>query len=623
MISIVIASSMSAISFNVSLGTSSPPYEVWVASYDGLGSDDDIINDIVVDSQGNSYVVGSTYVGSSTGKAYFTIKYNPTGGQEWIFLYDTGGVDEAFDVELDMQGNVYVTGRSAFFIMVNGIPERHDYYVTTKLNPSSGVLVWQDSYYSEWSRPNYLTIDEQGNVFVTGTIRSNSIAESDIITIKYSSAGSLVWDETKDNLFDVSTGIVVDSQGNVYVSGTTSISGVSDIDFLTLKYDSIGDEQWTKVYDSSTDGHGSSISLSPDENYVYVIGYSKGFEFWDVVVVKYFTSDGNVEWVSTYDNGNSEAPFAHTVDDSGYIYITGSVNVDLGTDVDVLTIKFDPSNGNKDWIKRYDMPGKKSSGYAIATDESGNVFVTGQSWFYDTQQGKEVFDVLTIKYSSDGSELWGTSYNGPANGNDHGRKIALDGWGNAYVAGHTESSDSDTLVIKYSESLSPVADAGGPYLGFEGFPIDFDGSASDDLDGSIVSYSWDFDASDGISQDATGLTPNYTYTTPGLYTVTLTVTDDYGLTSMATSEVMVITPSQATAELITIVEEMELPFGLENSLIKKLEGLIGLLNKGNEIGAVHKLEDFIDQVEAQRGKKLTDQQASDLIFKAQEIINHI
>ncbi|MEO0575299.1 MAG: PKD domain-containing protein [Pseudomonadota bacterium] len=58
--------------------------------------------------------------------------------------------------------------------------------------------------------------------------------------------------------------------------------------------------------------------------------------------------------------------------------------------------------------------------------------------------------------------------------------------------------------------------------------IEFDGSASSDSDGSIVSYSWDFD-SDG-SEDATGERVTRTFDSAGNYTTTLTVTDDSGLT---------------------------------------------------------------------------------------------
>ena len=80
-------------------------------------------------------------------------------------------------------------------------------------------------------------------------------------------------------------------------------------------------------------------------------------------------------------------------------------------------------------------------------------------------------------------------------------------------------------------NLPPVADANGPYSGTVGQPVSFDGSASMDQDGTIASYAWTF----GDGGTGTGVSPSHTYGTPGSYTVTLTVTDDGGLTDTATS----------------------------------------------------------------------------------------
>ncbi len=68
--------------------------------------------------------------------------------------------------------------------------------------------------------------------------------------------------------------------------------------------------------------------------------------------------------------------------------------------------------------------------------------------------------------------------------------------------------------------------------------ISFDGSASTD-DKGISSYSWDFDASNGITSEATGQTTSKTYTSPGDYTVTLIVTDTSGQRSTDTLKVSI------------------------------------------------------------------------------------
>ena len=82
-------------------------------------------------------------------------------------------------------------------------------------------------------------------------------------------------------------------------------------------------------------------------------------------------------------------------------------------------------------------------------------------------------------------------------------------------------------------------------------------------------------------------------------------------------------PENRTDVVIETIETLNLPTGTENSLTAKLETVLDMLDKGNEVGAVHKLMDFIKQVEALRGKKLTDEQADYLTAEAQGIIDQI
>jgi PKD repeat protein len=79
---------------------------------------------------------------------------------------------------------------------------------------------------------------------------------------------------------------------------------------------------------------------------------------------------------------------------------------------------------------------------------------------------------------------------------------------------------------------SPTADAGGPYSGAVGSPVQFDGSGSNDLDGSISSYAWEF----GDGGTSTLEQPEYTYSSAAEYNVTLTVTDDRDLSSSNTTQ---------------------------------------------------------------------------------------
>jgi rhodanese-related sulfurtransferase len=75
-----------------------------------------------------------------------------------------------------------------------------------------------------------------------------------------------------------------------------------------------------------------------------------------------------------------------------------------------------------------------------------------------------------------------------------------------------------------SRNWAPVADAGGPYSGKVGESILFDGSRSYDVDGNIVSYSWNF--GDGATGEGVNVTHAYSH--EGSFTVSLMVTDSEG-----------------------------------------------------------------------------------------------
>jgi PKD repeat protein len=91
----------------------------------------------------------------------------------------------------------------------------------------------------------------------------------------------------------------------------------------------------------------------------------------------------------------------------------------------------------------------------------------------------------------------------------------------------------NTYAYISSDIENPTANAGGPYHGYTNQGIQFSGDAFGGI--PPYSFSWDFDDSDGIQEDSTEQNPIFTYVNPGVYTVTLTVSDDTGKSDIDTT----------------------------------------------------------------------------------------
>src|SRR5262249_2023767 len=128
---------------------------------------------------------------------------------------------------------------------------------------------------------------------------------------------------------------------NVYVTGTSHTSA-DDIDYATVKYNSAGQEQWAKRYNDPGDSDDDAFSLAiANSGNVYVKGGSTGGAFLpDFATVKY-DSAGQEQWVARHDAfGDYDYATAIVVDDSGNVFVTGD---SIGTNglFDYLTIKYD------------------------------------------------------------------------------------------------------------------------------------------------------------------------------------------------------------------------------------------------------------------------------------------
>jgi beta-propeller repeat-containing protein len=354
--------------------------------------------------------------------------------QAWVASYSGVFDEEPTGMVVDNSGNVYVTGRTT-------IPD-FSAYVTIKYNPQG-----QEEWSSTYNPPNCISsaagiaIDDLGNVYVTGTSQTFGLADADYVTIKYNNSGQQQWIARYNggpNSSDNAAAIAVDGSGNVYVTGT------SDGDYATVKYDSSGQQQWLMRYNGPGNSSDNAVAIVVDvAGNVYVTGSSVGTGAGaDYVTIKYDNS-GQQEWVARYSGpGVADQPAGMAIDRSGNVYVTGTSWGSRGISIsECATIKYNNS-GKQQWVASYNGPGNGSQANAIGIDGSGNVYVTGASLGLDN-----ISDYATIKYNSAGQQQWANRYRAPGSSGDFATAIAVSSSGNVYITGQ---SSGDYGTIKYN-----------------------------------------------------------------------------------------------------------------------------------------------------------------------------
>lgn len=125
----------------------------------------------------------------------------------------------------------------------------------------------------------------------------------------------------------------------------------------------------------------------------------------------------------------------------------------------------------EEWVARQNGPGNGTDGArSLAVDQNGNVYVTGSS----TGSGTG-FDYSTFKYNAAGEQQWEARYNGPGNDDDEAFSIAVDLSGNVYVTGRSlgqprvNGTEFDFATIKYNSAgvQQWVSRYNGPGDGFD------------------------------------------------------------------------------------------------------------------------------------------------------------
>jgi len=364
---------------------------VWAVKIGSSGDDRSIYQklQLAIDSLANVYLAGAfeataTFTSRTGGavtrtsrgnKDYFLVKYDSSGTRTWVQNGGGGSLDLAHSVDVDINGNVYLTGTFA----------------------DTGVLFF--------TNPTGAGASISKN--------SSSIYE-DIFVAKYNSAGVLQWVNTAGGgQADVSTGINVDNSGNVYVCGiygynsSSATFGAFTINnnfswgAFIAKLNASGNWVWVQNAGSGAAADEYAWGVYEKNNLIYLVGnFTSTTTFTsrtgpainmssvggnDGYIIKFDSAGKIINWRKDGLGGEDMIQDITMFDDKSLLITgmfnsgtkIGNINLSTSGGYDIFFAHFDSSLVNTNTVLKGGGTGD-DIGYDIAADVSGRSVVVGQ-----------------------------------------------------------------------------------------------------------------------------------------------------------------------------------------------------------------------------------------------------
>lgn len=257
------------------------------------------------------------------------------------------------------------------------------------------------------SAAHAIQTDEQGNTYVTGNfsgtldlcgLTRTSYGAHDIFVAKFDPNGKPLWVEQAGGIFsETGEALVVDAQGNVYVTGTvsrqvkfgSSTTLLADLaDPFIAKYSAEGQLRWVNTGSGPGFDQGYSLALDPAGT-LYASGYyDNGIAFGNQRLtggggyLASFNQQGQAQQIQGLDDAR---PFNLAIGGDQQLYLAGSYSgagslikapVAAAGGRDVFVTKWNPVSRQVTWTK---VMGSSQDDHVegIALDEAGNCYVTG------------------------------------------------------------------------------------------------------------------------------------------------------------------------------------------------------------------------------------------------------
>ena len=228
---------------------------------------------IAFDSSGDVYMGGST---SSFGPDvpdanWFLTKFNRMGTQMWNYSWGTNEGEWGGHIAVDSSDYIYYTGST----WGHGGPSAN---VGLVKFDGAGVIQWARYWgIGGYDSPRDIVIDSSDKIYIIAGSDNRGFGGRDVALMKYNSDGTLLWDDAWGSTgYDDPKGITLDNLGNIYITGITDSFGGGDYDIMTLIFDEFGSIKWEKIFGSDEDDESRDIKFDSSNN-LFIGGYTKSF----------------------------------------------------------------------------------------------------------------------------------------------------------------------------------------------------------------------------------------------------------------------------------------------------------------------------------------------------------
>jgi uncharacterized delta-60 repeat protein len=334
--------------------------------------------------------------------------------------------------------------------------------------------------------PMAMAVATDGSVYVAAGV---GFAEgSDYGVTKFDRDGHRLWAESYGGVpggYDVATDLAIDHEGNAYVTGW-SWGDSSSFDAATIKYDPDGNQLWAARFNGpdNLEDIGHAIAVDTNGNVIVALSSTSVPHNVNFVTVCY-SPMGTQKWAAVYNGpANSyDQPVDLAVDSAG-VYVTGISTLN-GLNTDFATLKYD-TNGVEVWAARYNGPANiEDAPVRLGLDGAGSVYVAGWS-----HASNGVPDYALVKYTPSGQRSWAVRFDGLAGRYDYLSDMIVDFAGNVYVTGSSDTfaGDADWVTLKFNSNGARVwlATYGGSFgVGDNPAFLAFDASGNVCLAGSL------------------------------------------------------------------------------------------------------------------------------------------